>query len=153
LIAAVFLSLGSNLGDRKRLIDEAVSRIAALPGTALRIRSSYYRTAPIGPVKDQGWFLNMAIGIETELGRAELAANCRAIEAALGRDRTKEIPSGPRPIDIDVLGSPLDDRAFVLVPLAEIAADASFDGKKVSEHLAGAEIRGVQKLAWPVPPI
>lgn len=153
MIAAVFLSLGSNVGDRKRLIDEAVSRIAALPDTALRIRSSYYRTAPVGPVKDQGWFLNIVIGVETELGRAELAANCRTIEAALGRDRTKEIPSGPRPIDIDVLGSPLDARTFVLVPLAEIAADASFDGKKVSEHLAGVEVRGVQKLAWPVPPI
>lgn len=153
MIAAVFLSLGSNVGDRKRLIDEAVARIAALPETALRIRSSYYRTAPVGPVKNQAWYLNMAIGIETGLGHAELAAACHAIETALGRDRAKEIPSGPRPIDIDVLGSPLDTRAFVLVPLAEIAADASFDGKKVQEHLAAAEIRGVQKLAWPVPAI
>ncbi|MEJ0012875.1 MAG: 2-amino-4-hydroxy-6-hydroxymethyldihydropteridine diphosphokinase [Bauldia sp.] len=153
MIAAVFLSLGSNVGDRKRLLDEAVARISVLPETTLRIRSAYYRTQPVGPVKDQGWFLNIAIGVETSLGTAELAAACHAIETALGRDRSKEIPSGPRPIDIDVLSAPLDTRAFVLVPLAEIAPDASFGGKKVKEHLAATEIRGVQKLAWPVPAI
>jgi 2-amino-4-hydroxy-6-hydroxymethyldihydropteridine diphosphokinase len=149
LIAAVFLSLGSNIGDRKRLIDEAVARLAALSETTLRVRSSYYRTTPIGPVK-QAWFLNIAVGLETSLGKAELTSACRTIEAALGRDRSREIPSGPRPIDIDVLSAPLDTRAFVLVPLAEIAADATFDGKKVSEYLASVEVRGVQKLAWPV---
>ncbi len=153
MTAAVFLSLGSNVGDRKRLIDEAVSRLAALPETTLRIRSSYYRTTPVGPVKQQAWFLNIAVGLETELGKAELTSACRVIEAALGRDRSEEIPSGPRPIDVDILAAPLDTRGFVLVPLAEIAADATFDGKKVSEYLAAAEVRGVQKLAWPVPGI
>jgi 2-amino-4-hydroxy-6-hydroxymethyldihydropteridine diphosphokinase len=152
LIAAVYLSLGSNLGDRKALVDEAVARIGNLPRTTLRIRSAYYRTAPVGPVK-QAWFLNIAIGIETHLGKAELAAACRQIEAALGRDRTKETPSGPRPIDIDVLTAPLDTRAFVLVPLAEIAGDATFEGKTVDARLAAADTSGVEKLGWPIPPI
>lgn len=153
MTSAVFLSLGSNVGDRKALIDEAVVRIAHLPDTVLRVRSAYYRTVPVGPVKDQPWYLNAAIGIETRLSKVELGASCRSIEASLGRDRSKEVPSGPRPIDIDVIAAPLDTRAFVLVPLAEIAADVSFEGRKVAEYLAATEVRGVQKLAWPMPEI
>lgn len=152
MTTAFYLSLGSNIGDRKALVDEAVARIAKLPDTKLRIRSAYYRTAPVGPVK-QAWFLNIAIGVETEMIKALLSSQCKQIEAALGRDRSKEIPSGPRPIDIDVLVPPLDTRAFVLVPLADIAPEATFGGATVESLLAKADQSGVEKLGWPVPPI
>jgi 2-amino-4-hydroxy-6-hydroxymethyldihydropteridine diphosphokinase len=146
----MYLSLGSNLGDRKALIDAAVKRLDDLPETSVLVRSSYYKTAPVGPVK-QAWFLNIAVGVETGLSRVELASACRAIEEALGRDRGKEVPSGPRPIDIDVLGEPLDDRAFVLAPLAEIAPGIAFDGQSVEARLGKASLRGVTRLAWPLP--
>jgi 2-amino-4-hydroxy-6-hydroxymethyldihydropteridine diphosphokinase len=146
----MYLSLGSNMGDRKALIDAAVKRLDELPETSVLVRSSYYKTAPVGPVK-QAWFLNIAVGVETGLSRVELAAACRTIEAALGRDRAQEEPSGPRPIDIDLLGSPLDDRAFVLAPLAEIAPGIVFDEATVEARLAKASVRGVTRLAWPLP--
>ena len=149
------LSLGSNLGDRKALIDQAVGRLAALPGTSLRARSSYYRTAPVGPVP-QEWFLNIAVVLRTGQPRQALADACRAIEGELGRDRSREIAWGPRPIDIDVIlygqAARPDDRAFVLVPLAEIAPDALIDGVTVGERLKGVDAAGVEKLDWPLPP-
>src|SRR5258708_31601558 len=97
-----FLALGSNLGDRKALVDEAVQRIGKLPGTRLTARSSYYRTEPVGPVP-QEWFLNIAVRLRTELGPNALLAACHAIEAALGRRREAEIRWGPRFIDIDLI--------------------------------------------------
>ena len=150
---AVLLSLGGNVGDRKALIDEAVARIAALPETTLRARSSYYRTEPIGPVT-QPWFVNIAIAVETSMARVALAAACRQIEGELGRDRSTEISWGPRPIDIDVVayGAALeiDARAFVLVPLAEIAADVQVGGMTIGALAARAGSSGVEKLDWPL---
>ena len=150
------LSLGGNVGDRRALVDAAVARLAALPGTRLRAHSSYYRTAPVGPVS-QEWFLNIAVALTTGLEFEPLAAACRAIETDLGRDRTREIPSGPRPIDIDVIAlgdtAKPDDRAFVLVPLAEIAANAIVAGVAVRDRLAKIKVVGVDKLDWPPPPV
>ena len=150
----VLLSLGSNLGDRRAFIDMAVERLAKLPGTRLRARSSYYKTEPVGPVK-QEWFLNIAVALGTDLSRSELATACRAIEADLGRDRSKEIPSGPRPIDVDVVlygdSGELDERAFVLVPLAEIAPDKPVGGRSLGERAEGIGSAGIVRLDWPVP--
>jgi 2-amino-4-hydroxy-6-hydroxymethyldihydropteridine diphosphokinase len=148
------LSLGSNIGDRKALIDAAVARLAALPGTNIRARSSYYRTEPVGPVA-QEWFLNIAVALDTNLGFEGLAAACRMIETDLGRERSREVSSGPRPIDIDVLThgdiAKPDDRAFVLVPLAEIVPDALVAGVPVRQRLAKVRATGVEKLDWPSP--
>ena len=144
------------MGDRKRLMDEAVDRLDALPETAVRARSSYYRTEPVGPVK-QDWFLNIAVALRTTAARDELVAACHAIETALGRDRSKEVSWGPRPMDIDVVGYGdwygMDDRAFVLVPLAEIAPALLVDGKSLADRAAAIGTDGVKKLNWPVPPI
>ncbi len=152
----VLLSLGGNIGDRKRLMDEAIARLNALPATSVRTRSSYYRTEPVGPVK-QDWFLNIAAALRTTMGRDELVAACHAIETALGRDRSKEVPWGPRPMDIDVVGYGdwygMDDRAFALVPLAEIAPALLVDGKSLVDRAAAIGTDGVKKLSWPVPPI
>ena len=156
MTVAALLSLGGNMGDRKALMDEAVRRLGEIPETVVRARSSYYRTEPVGPVK-QDWFLNIAVALRTGQSRSELVAACRAVEAALGRDRSREISWGPRPMDIDVLGyddwHAKDDRAFVLVPLAEIAPQVLVEGNSVADRAASVGIAGVEKLDWPVPPI
>lgn len=156
------LSLGGNVGDRKAVIDAAVNLLAALPQTTVTARSSYYRTEPDGPIA-QDWFLNIAVAVTTALDSERLTAACRGIEAELGRDRTKEIPRGPRPIDIDVIatggaggmtpnGDRLDQRPFVMVPLAEIAAEVVVGDGTLAEHAAAAGASGVIRLDWPLPP-
>ena len=160
----VLLGLGSNLGDRKALIDEAVASIARLPGTHLTARSSYYKTEPVGPVS-QDWFLNIAVSLRTELEPDDLLAHCHIIEAALGRNRAVEIRWGPRFIDIDLIAfgdiarsdSSLTlphprfaERGFVLVPLAEIASPVRVGGRTVADHLAAVGGAGIEKLDWKV---
>ncbi len=156
MTAIALLSLGGNMGDRKATMDSAVTRLAALPGTRVTARSAYYRTEPVGPVH-QDWFVNLAVALDTELSRPALVAAAHDIEAHLGRDRAREIPSGPRPIDVDVLAhgewSRADDRAFVLVPFAEIAPDAIIEGVAVRDRLARVGTEGVEKLDWPAPPL
>jgi 2-amino-4-hydroxy-6-hydroxymethyldihydropteridine diphosphokinase len=151
--ATCYLSLGANIGDCKANLDAAVAAIGRLPDTRVVARSSYYRSAPDGPVQDQPAFINIAVVVIAP-DRDTLATACRRIEAALGRDRTREISWGPRPIDIDVLGEPLDERPFVLVPLAEIAPTAVFGGRRVGEIAAAGSstTEGLEKLDWPVPP-
>jgi 2-amino-4-hydroxy-6-hydroxymethyldihydropteridine diphosphokinase len=150
------LSLGGNMGDRRAIMEAAIALLAALPGTSITARSSFYRTEPDGPVV-QDWFVNLAVAVRTEFDAASLAAACRAIEAALGRDRSEEIPWGPRPIDIDVIatgdagamtpvGGSLDVRPFVLVPLAEIAPRTAIAGITVLEHAEAAGMAGVARL-------
>lgn len=149
-----YLSLGSNLGDRRKLIDEAIVRLAHLPGTRMTAHSSYYRTVPVGPIA-QEWFLNIAIGLETTLTLAALREACRAIEAALGRDRTAEIAWGPRPIDIDVVyaageGPPHPEimQGYILAPLAEIAGDRKIAGRTLTDLAREADLSGVERLDW-----
>jgi 2-amino-4-hydroxy-6-hydroxymethyldihydropteridine diphosphokinase len=150
------LSLGGNMGDRRAIMEAAIAGLAALPGTRVTARSSFYRTEPDGPVA-QDWFVNLAVAVRTEFDAASLAAACRAIEAALGRDRSAEIPWGPRPIDIDVIatgdtgamtpvGGSLDVRPFVLVPLAEIAPRTAITGVTLLEHAEAAGMAGVTRL-------
>jgi 2-amino-4-hydroxy-6-hydroxymethyldihydropteridine diphosphokinase len=131
----VFLSLGSNLGDRRAYIEKALE---ALKGTDIRIvkQSSVYETEP-QDVRTQPWFLNIAVECETRLFPLQLLAAAQRIERALGRNRgLHAIAKGPRPIDIDILlfgrakiDSPqlaiphprMLQRRFVLEPLVEIA--------------------------------
>jgi 2-amino-4-hydroxy-6-hydroxymethyldihydropteridine diphosphokinase len=153
-----YLSLGGNIGDRRAMLDEAVARLADLPGTAVTARSSYYRTAPVGPVA-QEWFLNIAVALRTGMDAADLESACRRIEAALGRDRTRDIPWGPRTVDIDLIAIAGDERGvhreltrgYVIVPLAEVAPGLVIAGKTVAQRLAGADTAGVERLDWPVP--
>ena len=127
-----YLGLGSNLGDKAAMLDAAVAALAATPGITVTARSRHYRTPPWGDT-DQDWFLNAAIGIETSLSPHALLEACLAAETRLGRVRERRW--GPRVIDIDVLhyaGATVNDerlvlphrflreRAFVLVPLAEL---------------------------------
>lgn len=144
-----FLSLGSNLGDREALLNQALERLQAAGVRTVR-RSTIHETEP-QDFRDQPWFLNMAVEVETDLTPRELLASIQKIEAELGRQRT--IPKGPRTIDIDILfyanliiGTPeleipqprLTERRFVLDPLSEIAPDLRHPvtGKTIREAQA-----------------
>ena len=131
----VYLSLGSNVGDREANLREAMRRLEGLG--VVRAASSLYETEPVEVEGAQPWFLNCALGLETELMPAQFLTQMLALEQAMGRKRTE--PKGPRTIDIDivffgdaVLDTPdltvphpaMQQRRFVLEPLAEIAADA-----------------------------
>jgi 2-amino-4-hydroxy-6-hydroxymethyldihydropteridine diphosphokinase len=128
----VYLSLGSNLGDREKYLREAISRLRDLG--VIRQISAFYETQPVEVQTEQPWFLNCALAMETDLVPLEFLRGMLAVEQSMGRIRTK--PKGPRTIDIDivffgddVLNTPeltiphpaMHQRRFVLEPLAEIA--------------------------------
>lgn len=157
----VFLGLGGNIGDPARLIPEALRRLAATGTTRLVAVSSLYRTPPWGDV-DQPEFLNAVAEIRTELSPMDLLAACLAVEAELKRRRT--VRWGPRTIDIDIIAfgerriaqeglviphPRLAARAFVLVPLAEIAPDLVIEGATVADLAAAADRTGIIPVATP----
>ncbi len=132
-MGTAFVALGANLGDRLATFREAVRRLGEL-GTVDAV-SSIYETDPVG-YADQPAFLNAVVRLRTRLGPTPLLAALLRIEADLGRVRA--FPNAPRRLDLDlllydglVLAAPdltlphprLHERAFVLVPLAEIAPD------------------------------
>ena len=153
---AVQLSLGSNLGVRRGNLEAALARLGQLPETTLTRRSRVYETQPYG-VTGQPGFLNMAAEIETELQPLELLDAIQTIERRLGRRPTERW--GPRIIDIDIvlwdtlvletdtLTVPDPDfrnRAFVLIPLAEIAPQAidPITGMTVAQLAAQPDLHG-----------
>ncbi len=128
----VYLSLGSNLGDRERNLARAVTALASR-GVCVVRQSSVYETEPVD-VRQQGWFLNCVVEAETERMPRQLLSGLLEVERELGRRR--RVPRGPRSIDLDILfyGTSivrlpeleiphprLTGRRFVLVPLNEIA--------------------------------
>ena len=129
-----FIGLGSNLGDRGAEVEQALSEIAALPGTGLVARSSQYESAPLHA--GGGDYRNAVAHVRTTLAPLALLHALQAIEARHGRERW--FVNAPRTLDLDlllhgaaecvsdelVLPHPrMHERAFVLVPLAEIAPD------------------------------
>lgn len=154
-----YLSLGANLGARAQTLREALRRLAQLPGTHLSRASSFYETAPWGKT-DQPPFLNGAACLSTRLAPEALLAACQEIERALGRVRHEHW--GARTLDIDLVygvcggqvvraASPrltlphpyLLERAFVLVPLAEIAPELVLAGRPIA---AWCEENGAQQV-------
>ncbi len=144
-----YLSLGSNVGDRLRNLREAMSRLDAA-GLAVRAVSSVYETEPQGN-REQAWFLNCVVEVDTALSPRALLEQALAVEAAMGRERA--VRWGPRNIDVDVLlygdqevDEPgltiphprLQDRAFALVPLAELAPSAAVGTAGSAAGLAAA---------------
>lgn len=132
-----YLCLGSNTGNKQKLIEQAVGLLNLSDDIKLVRTSALYETEPWG-VKNQNWFLNLAAEIKTSLSPIALLEKLQLIEKTLGRDRTKEIRWGERPIDVDIIfyGSEIVDlpnlsvphinmhnRAFVLVPLLELIPD------------------------------
>jgi len=154
------IGLGGNIGDARKAIGQAVAMLC--DGTAVRLdaRSSDYRTPPWG-VTDQPAFVNAVIAVATSLAPRDLFARAVAVERALGRDRAGERRWGPRVIDLDLLAYDdlvlhdaaltlphprLFERAFVLVPLAEIAPDRVIAGIRVRDALARVDAGGIKKL-------
>lgn len=152
----VYLGLGANLGDRREALTRAVEALGRLRATRVVRASRVYETAPEGVV-DQPPFLNMAVEIETAMGPLELLDAAKRIEHAIGRRPGPRW--GPRPIDIDILlwegrvvrESVLEiphrafrERAFVLAPLLDVAADAvdPVTGKTVAELAALIRFKG-----------
>ena len=141
----VYLSIGTNIGDREQNLKMAVEMLQKIEGVTILAISSIYETDPVGYL-DQSSFLNVAVLIETNCSAQESLIICQSIENELGRIR--EIRWGPRIIDLDILLYNNDnievenlivphprmyERAFVLVPLLEIAK------RPLSDHLKLAE--------------
>jgi 2-amino-4-hydroxy-6-hydroxymethyldihydropteridine diphosphokinase len=116
-----YIGLGSNLGDRRAALAEAVRRISEAPKIRVIDASSVLETKPVGPVRDQPDFLNRVVEVETELTPLELLNQVQAIENAMGRIREER--GGPRTIDLDILlyGKQIIDHPRLTVPHPEIA--------------------------------
>ncbi len=157
-MAKVYLSLGSNIGDRAQNIFRAIEALT-VHGIRVMKQSSLYETEPV-ELRAQEWFLNSVIEVETNATPQELMHELMEIERSMGRVRTA--PKGPRIIDMDILlyGSKnvrrpnlkiphprLTARRFVLVPFAEIAPDTEHPRLKktiaelLSETPDGSEVR------------
>lgn len=153
-----YLGLGGNVGDPRGAMSAALKALEAIPGTQVVTVSSLYRTPPWGRT-DQPDFLNAAAGIRTVLAPRALMDACLGIERDLRRERRERW--GPRLIDIDILvygEREIDEdglaiphprmleRAFVLVPLAEIAPRLIAAGAPVADHAAQLETSSIVAL-------
>jgi 2-amino-4-hydroxy-6-hydroxymethyldihydropteridine diphosphokinase len=159
-MAEVLLALGGNVGQIRTSFDRALAMLEDDGSIRLVARSSDYATPPWG-VTDQPEFINRCVAVETALAPLALLHRAQAVERALGRERTREQRWGPRPIDIDILAyddvaidSPeltlphprLFERAFVLVPLAEITPARVIAGRRVADALASLDTAGIRRL-------
>ena len=158
-LITAFVALGSNLGDPAAQIRRAMQALAAMPETRLVRRSSLYRNPPAGYL-DQPEFVNAVARIETRLAPRDLLERLLAIEHAHGRVR--EFPNGPRTLDLDILlygerivrepGLTIPhprmlERAFVLVPLAEIAPEAMVPGDgRIADLIKNVDASALVKL-------
>ena len=159
-MATVYLSLGSNLGEREANIRNALNRLSQYQNIRIQDVSSLYETASVG-YTDQPDFINIAVRIETAISPMELFYACVEIESEMGRVRNFHLE--PRVIDIDILlcdnvvmHTPeltiphprMMERAFVMAPLAEIAPDLILPGGKTpGEILIILKDQRIRKLA------
>ena len=159
-MADALISLGSNMGDPFKALQNAIGHLADDPAILIKKRSSFYRTTPVGPV-DQDDFINAALLISTSLLPDALMQRLLDIETKMGRDRTQAVRFGPRLIDLDLilyddmrqksdlveLPHPrFRERAFVLVPLAELAPEWLVEGSTLSELADRFGHAGVTRL-------
>ena len=156
-----YVGLGSNLDDPERQVALAFAALERLPESRLVLRSGLYRSAPVGPV-EQPDFINAVAGMLTRLPARELLAALKDLEAQLGRARPV-VRWGPRRIDLDLLvyGNErhhepelevphpgIASRAFVLMPLAEIAPALQVPGRgRVAKLLQDAGSTEVERIA------
>jgi 2-amino-4-hydroxy-6-hydroxymethyldihydropteridine diphosphokinase len=156
--ARAYIALGSNLGDRRAHVEDAIAAISTLPLTRLVARSELIETAPVSDIP-QGPYLNAAAAVDTFLSPLDLLGALLGIERSHQRERAADQRWGPRTLDLDLLSygrlrmrTPgltlphprLHERGFVLEPLAQIAPDLIIPGlgRTVRELLAGLEQPG-----------
>jgi len=155
-----YIALGSNLQEPLRQLQAGFAALARLPGTQLVAQSSFYRSAPVG-YADQPDFVNAMAALRTTLAPRALLDALLGIEREHGRVR--EFVNAPRTLDLDIalygervihepgLSIPhprMHERAFVMVPLAEIAPDAMVPGRgRVRALLAGVDMKSVNVVA------
>lgn len=157
---SALIALGGNVGDVRATFESAIADICRLAHASLLARSSDYATPPWGD-EQQPRFVNACIEIGTGLEPHALLAVLHKIEQKYGRDRSKETRWGPRTLDLDLidydnvsLGTGeltlphphLFERAFVLVPLAEIVPDRRIGGCRIVDALAGLATEGIERL-------
>ena len=154
-----YVGLGANVGEPRRQLQAALQEISELPGTRITATSGFYRSAPVGCL-EQPEFLNAVVELDTQLPPGLLLDSLLAMEIDHGRDRP--FPGAPRTLDLDLLlygDSTIDSsrltvphprmhqRAFVLMPLTEIAPQAAIPGHgKASQLLAGCADQFVQRI-------
>lgn len=154
-----YLGLGSNMGDKKRYLYDAVQMLNHHEGIRIINSSSLYETMPWGYV-DQDIFMNLVIQIETSLSPEELLDVCQSIENRLGRVR--EMKWGPRVIDVDILlyedqnlitdrliipHPHMINRDFVMIPLSEISPQLVIKGKTAIEWAQTFNLDALKKLS------
>ncbi|MCT4700929.1 2-amino-4-hydroxy-6-hydroxymethyldihydropteridine diphosphokinase [Enterobacteriaceae bacterium H20N1] len=152
-----YIALGSNQASPLEQVASALNAIAAIPQSRVVATSSFYRTPPLGP-QDQPDYLNAAVALETDLSPEALLDHTQRIELEQGRVRKAE-RWGPRTLDLDImlfgdliLSTPrltvphydMKNRAFMLVPLVEIAPECAFpDGLRVADALEKLSRAGI----------
>jgi 2-amino-4-hydroxy-6-hydroxymethyldihydropteridine diphosphokinase len=159
-MASVLIALGGNVGDVRATFEKAIANICGMAQAALLARSSDYATPPWGE-EDQPPFINACIEIDTALDPHALLFTLHKVEQKFGRDRAKERRWGPRTLDLDMIAYDdmsidkveltlphprLFERAFVLVPLAEIAPDRLIRGRRIRDALADLSTEGIERL-------
>lgn len=159
-MASVLIALGGNVGDVRATFKKAIAHICGMAQAALIARSSDYATPPWGD-EDQDPFINACVEIETDLDPHALLFVMQKVEQKFGRTRDKERRWGPRTLDLDMIAYDdvsmnkpdlalphprLFERAFVLVPLAEIASDRVISGVRVRDALASVSSGGIERL-------
>src|ERR1700748_2468952 len=156
-MADVLIALGGNVGDVRTTFGKAIATICGMSQAALLARSSDYATPPWGE-EDQPPFINACIEIDTSLDPHALLFVLHKVEQKFGRNRAREQRWGPRTLDLDLIAYDnvsinkpdltlphprLFERAFVLVPLAEIAPDRVISGRRVDDGLSELSTDGI----------
>ncbi|MBR0774910.1 2-amino-4-hydroxy-6-hydroxymethyldihydropteridine diphosphokinase [Bradyrhizobium diazoefficiens] len=159
-MASVLIALGGNVGDVRATFRKAIAHVCGMAQAALVARSSDYSTPPWGD-EDQAPFVNACVEIETGLDPHALLFVMQKVEQKFGRTREKDRRWGPRTLDLDMIAYDdvslqkpdltlphprLFERAFVLVPLAEIAPDRVISGIRVRDGLSRVSPQGIVRL-------
>ena len=160
-MASALIALGGNVGDVRATFRKAIANICGMTQGTLEARSADYATPPWGD-DQQADFVNACIEIETGLDPHALLFTLHKIEKKFGRDRAAEQHWGPRTLDLDLIAYDdvridkpeltlphprLFERAFVLVPLAEIVPDRIIAGRSVRDALAAVSTDGILRLS------
>lgn len=164
-VVAAYVGLGSNMGDRRANLCTALTKLSKVPGIAVSAVSAIYETKPVSTLP-QADYLNMVAALQAELPAPDLLTHMLVIEAEMGRVRT--VRWGPRIIDLDLLAYDelsidtsflrlphprLTGRAFVLVPLTDVAPGLPVADVSATDHLAALAREQGDVRRWGAAPV